>query len=106
MSARTRIKICGVSRPEDVTAAVDAGADAVGFVFHPESPRFVSLERASMLARGLPPYVTAVGLFVNAEPQEIAAAVAAIPSLVLQFHGDENASECAASGRPFLKAAR
>src|SRR5664279_1854952 len=106
MSARTRIKICGVSRPEDVAAAVDAGADAVGFVFHPDSPRFVSLEHASMLARGLPPYVTPVGLFVNAEPQAIAAAVAAIPNLVMQFHGDENAGECAAAGRPFLKAAR
>jgi phosphoribosylanthranilate isomerase len=106
MSARTRIKICGVSRPEDVAAAVEAGADAVGFVFHPGSPRLISLERAASLARELPPYVTPVGLFVNAEPATIAAAVAALPALVLQFHGDETPTQCAAAGRPFLKAAR
>ena len=106
MTARTRIKICGVSRPEDVAAAVDAGADAIGLVFYPGSPRHVSLEHAALLARELPPYVTPVGLFVNAEAQTIAAAAAAIPNLVLQFHGDESAAACAASGRPFLKAAR
>jgi len=106
MSTRTRIKICGVSRPEDVAAAVEAGADAIGFVFHPGSPRYLTPDRAQFLARSLPPYVTPVGLFVNAEPQAIAAAAAAIPSLVLQFHGDESATECAAFGRPFLKAAR
>jgi len=106
MSARTRIKICGVSRPEDVTAAVDAGADAVGFVFHPGSPRYLTAEKAGVLAAALPPYVTPVGLFVNAEPATIAAAVAAIPTLVLQFHGDETPEECAAAGRPYLRAAR
>ena len=106
MNARTRIKICGLSRPEDVTAAVDAGADAVGFVFHPGSPRFVSLAQAAALARALPPYVTPVGLFVNAEPAAISAAAAAIPALVLQFHGDETAAQCAAAGRPYLRAAR
>ena len=106
MSTRTRIKICGVSRPEDVAAAVEAGADAVGFVFHPGSPRHLRLERAAFLARGLPPYVTPVGLFVNAAAEVIAAAAAAIPNLVLQFHGDETAAECAAAGRPYLKAAR
>ena len=106
MNARTRIKICGLSRPEDVTAAVDAGADAVGFVFHPGSPRLVSLAQAVSLARALPPYVTPVGLFVNAEPAAIAAAAAAIPALVLQFHGDETAAQCAAAGRPYLRAAR
>ena len=106
MSTRTRIKICGVSRPEDVAAAADAGADAVGFVFHPASPRFLTLERAVALARELPPYVTPVGLFVNAEPATIAAATAAIPNLVLQFHGDESPTQCAAARRPFLRAAR
>ena len=100
MSARTRIKICGLSRPEDVTAAVDAGADAVGFVFHPGSPRFVSLAQAAALARELPPYVTPVGLFVNAEPAAIAAAAAAIPALVLQFHGDETPAQCGGIARP------
>jgi len=106
MSTRTRIKICGVSRPEDIAAAVDAGADAVGFVFHPGSPRFLSTERARVLAATLPPYVTPVGLFVNAEPATVAAVVAAIPALVLQFHGDETPEECAAAGRPYLRAAR
>jgi len=106
MSARTRIKICGVSRPEDIGAAVDAGADAVGFVFHPGSPRYLTPDAARVLAAALPPYVTPVGLFVNAAPATIAAAVAAIPALVLQFHGDETPEECAAAGRPYLRAAR
>ena len=106
MSGRTRIKICGVSRPEDTEAAADAGADAIGLVFHSASPRHVSIEAAAALARGLPPFVTPVGLFVNAAAATIAEACAAIPNLVLQFHGDENAGECAAAGRPFLKAAR
>ena len=106
MSARTRIKICGVSRPEDVAAAVDAGADAIGLVFHPGSPRYLTLAQAEALAKALPPYVTPVGLFVNAEPATIAAAVAAIPALVLQFHGDETPAQCAAAGRPYLRAAR
>jgi phosphoribosylanthranilate isomerase len=106
MSARTRIKICGVSRPEDVAAAVDAGADAIGLVFHPGSPRFVTLAQAESLAKALPPYVTPVGLFVNAEPAAIAAAAAAIPALVLQFHGDETPAQCAAAKRPYLRAAR
>ena len=106
MSARTRIKICGVSRPEDVAAAVDAGADAIGLVFHPGSPRYLTLAQAEALAQALPPYVTPVGLFVNAEPATIAAAVAAIPALVLQFHGDETPAQCAAARRPYLRAAR
>src|SRR4051794_24955645 len=106
MSARTRIKICGVSRPEDVAAAVDAGADAIGLVFHPGSPRFVTLAQAASLVEALPPYVTPVGLFVNAEPATIAAAAAAIPALVLQFHGDETPAQCGAAGRRYLKAAR
>ena len=106
MSARTRIKICGVSRHEDVAAAVDAGADAVGFVFHPGSPRHVTVAEAAVLAEALPPYVTPVGLFVNAEPAAIAAAAAAIPALVLQFHGDETPEQCAAAARPYLRAAR
>jgi phosphoribosylanthranilate isomerase len=106
MSERTRIKICGVSRPGDVEAAVEAGADAVGFVFHAASPRYVSLAAAAALARRLPPFVTPVGLFVNAPAAAIAAACAAIPSLVLQFHGDEGPDECAATGRAFMRAVR
>jgi len=106
MSTRTRIKICGVSRSEDVAAAVDAGADAIGLVFHPGSPRHVTLTQAVALAQALPPYVTPVGLFVNVDAATLAAVVAAIPTLVLQFHGDETPAQCAAPARPFLKAAR
>lgn len=106
MNQRTRIKICGVSREADVAAAVDAGADAVGLVFHPGSPRCVTPERAAQLARSLPPYVTPVGLFVNAPRAEIERILAAIPTLVLQFHGDEAPDACNALGRPYLRAAR
>ena len=106
MSVRTRIKICGVAQEGDIEAAVDAGADAVGFVFHPPSARCLSVERAATLARSLPPWVTPVGLFVNAPRAQIEAAVRAIPTLVLQFHGDESPAECAAHGRPYLRAVR
>jgi len=106
MSARTRIKICGLTREADVDAAVAAGADAVGFVLYERSPRHVSVERAAELARRLPPFVTPVTLFVNAAPALIASAVAAIPNLLAQFHGDETPADCAAAGRPFLRAAR
>ena len=105
MNARTRIKICGLSQRADVVAAAEAGADAIGFVFHPASPRFVTLEAAAELARGLPPFVTPVGLFVNAERAVIEAALTAIPSLLLQFHGDEPLAECASYARPFLRSA-
>ena len=106
MNQRTRIKICGVSREADVAAAVDAGADAIGLVFHPASPRFVTPERAAQLARALPPYVTPVGLFVNAPRADIDRVLALIPALVLQFHGDETPDACNAFGRPYLRAAR
>ncbi|MBX3608180.1 MAG: phosphoribosylanthranilate isomerase [Piscinibacter sp.] len=106
MTRRTRIKICGITRETDLAAAVDAGADAVGFVFYPKSPRHVSLERAAELARRLPAFVMPVGLFVNAEPEAVRAAAAAIPQLLLQFHGDETPAECSAAGRPWLRAAR
>ncbi len=106
MNQRTCIKICGLTREADVDAAVDAGADAVGFVLYDKSPRHVSLARATELARRLPPFVMPVGLFVNAGEGEIDAATAAIPQLLLQFHGDESAQDCARAGRPFLRAAR
>lgn len=106
MSHRTRIKICGLTREQDVDAAVAAGADAVGFVFYGASPRAVSIERAAVLAHRLPPFVTPVGLFVNAQHAEIEAACAAIPALLLQFHGDETPADCMRWQRPFLRAAR
>lgn len=106
MHQHTRIKICGLTQEADVDAAVDAGADAVGLVFYRRSPRHVTLERAVALARRLPPFVTPVGLFVNAAPAEVAEACAAVPQLVLQFHGDETPEACEAAGRPYLRAAR
>ncbi|MFM2058112.1 MAG: hypothetical protein RLY71_2497 [Pseudomonadota bacterium] len=106
MLQRTRIKICGLTREADVDAAVAAGADAIGLVLYPKSPRAVTLARAAELARRLPPFVTPVGLFVNATEDEVRAACAAIPTLLLQFHGDERVAECERFGRPYLRAAR
>ena len=106
MNQRTRIKICGLSRDVDIDAAVEAGADAVGFVFHPGSSRFVEVDTAARLARRLPPFVTPVALFVNAAPAQVRTVIDAIPSVVLQFHGDETPAECSAFARPFLKVAR
>ncbi|MDQ6684713.1 MAG: phosphoribosylanthranilate isomerase [Pseudomonadota bacterium] len=103
---RTRIKICGVRSGEDIAAAAAAGADAIGFVFYAASSRAISVARAGELARALPPLLTPVGLFVNAAAEEVEAACAAIPDLLLQFHGDETAAECQLHGRPYLKAVR
>lgn len=104
--AKTRIKMCGLTRPQDMQAAVDAGADAVGLVFYPPSPRHVGLEQAAALARQVPPFVTLVGLFVNADPAQVQASLAALPIHLLQFHGDEDDAYCRQFGRPFIKAAR
>ena len=106
MTLRTRIKICGLTRESDLETAVECGADAVGFVLYARSPRAVTVSRAAELARRLPPFVTPVCLFVNAAPSEIAAAVAAMPSALLQFHGDETPADCQRPGRPYLRAAR
>ena len=108
-SHRTRIKICGLTREQDVDAAVEAGADAVGFVLYPRSPRFVSAQRAGELARRLPPFVTPVLLFVDETLEGVRAACAEVPAATLQFHGDETAAYCreATGGtRPYLRAAR
>ncbi|MGB7479841.1 MAG: phosphoribosylanthranilate isomerase [Burkholderiaceae bacterium] len=110
MSARTRIKICGLTRAEDVDAAVAAGADAIGFVFYPASARYIAPAAAAALIARVPPFVTTVGLFVNAGADEVAAAVAEAPVSLLQFHGDESSEQCGASAdcvrRPFLRAMR
>ena len=103
---RTRIKICGITREEDLDAAVHAGADAVGFVRYAKSPRHVSAERAAALAARLPPFVTPVLLWVQADPAEIADGAARIPNAVHQFHGDETPEQCRAAGRPYLRAVR
>ena len=106
MNQRTRIKLCGLTREADVDAAVEAGADALGFVLYERSPRFVTLARAVELAQRLPPFVTPVGLFVNASEADVDAASAAIPQLLLQFHGDETPLACRRAARPYLRAAR
>lgn len=110
MNTRTRIKICGLTREQDVDAAVAAGADAVGFVLYEKSPRHVTPERAAELARRLPPFVTPVLLSVNADATKIIASCAAIPGATVQFHGDETPADCLLASqngaRPFLRAAR
>ena len=102
----TRIKICGLTREADVDAAIAAGADAIGFVFYPKSSRYVTPERAAELAKRLPPFVTPVGLFVNASDAELGSALSALPNMLVQFHGDETPAECARIQRPFIRAAR
>lgn len=105
---RTRIKICGLTREQDVDAAVEAGADAIGLVMYPKSPRYVSAERAAVLARRLPPFVTPVLLFVNEPLASLRAACELVPAALLQFHGDETPEYCrqAAGTHPYLRAAR
>jgi phosphoribosylanthranilate isomerase len=107
---RTRIKICGLTREQDVDAAVDAGADAVGFVLYPASPRGVTAARASQLASRLPPFISPVLLFVNESPVASQQALAAVPGALAQFHGDESPDQCwEGSGRGahrFMRAAR
>ncbi len=103
---RTRIKICGLTRETEVDAAVQAGADAVGFVLWAGSARHVTPARAAALAARLPPFVMPVLLLVNASADEVQAAVRLVPQALLQFHGDESPAECEAAGRPYLRAAR
>lgn len=108
--ARTRIKICGLTREQDIDAAVAAGADAVGFVQYEKSPRHVTLERAAELASRLPPFVTPVLLFVNEVPARVLESLQHLPNAWAQFHGDETAQQClesTANGRhPYLRVAR
>ena len=93
-TARTRIKICGLTREQDVDAAVHAGADAIGFVLYPASPRAVTVERAAQLAALLPPFVTPVLLFVNESAQNTVDALSKVPGAIAQFHGDESPAQC------------
>ena len=107
---RTRIKICGLTREQDIDDAVSAGVDAIGFVMYPQSPRAVSVERAAELATRLPAFVTPVLLFVNETPEAIAHACMHVPGAWLQFHGDETADHCRkiarTLGRRWIRAAR
>ena len=103
---RTRIKICGLTRPEDVDAAVEAGVDAIGLVFYPASPRFVQIETARQLVRRLPAWMACVGLFVNASREQILRTSDAVGLSHLQLHGDETPMDCQGFGRPVIKAIR
>ncbi len=104
MTERVRVKICGLTRVDDVRAAVAAGADALGFNCYSGSPRHVPLDRLRELAAATPPFVTPVLLFVNAHRAQVDAGLAAVPHALLQFHGDEEADFCASFGRPYIKA--
>ena len=103
---RTRIKICGITREHDLDAAVNAGADALGFVFYPPSPRHLDLRRAAELVRRVPPFVTRVGLFVNPDRALLAETLAEVDLDLIQFQGDESPAFCEQFGRPYLKVAR
>ena len=103
---RTRVKICGLTREQDVDAAVAAGADAIGLVFYRPSARFVEIEQAARLCRRVPPFVTIVALFVNPERAEVERVLEHLPVQLLQFHGDEDEAFCASFGRPYMKAIR
>jgi phosphoribosylanthranilate isomerase len=103
---RTRVKICGITRVTDAVAAAEAGADAIGLVFYPSSPRHVEVEQAQAIMRELPAFVTTVALFVNADASTVAEVVDATGVDLLQFHGDETPEFCAAQRRPWLRAVR
>ena len=107
MSARrTRVKICGMTRAEDVRVAAEAGADAIGLVFYPPSPRCLTVDRARALAAEAPPFVATVALFVNAPADDVRAVVDRVRPSLLQFHGEETPAYCAQFGVPYLKACR
>ena len=103
---RTRIKICGITRPADARAAADAGADAIGLVFYPPSPRYLSTERAAGIRDALPPFVQSVALFVNPDASQVAQVLGRVRPAMLQFHGEETPEFCAQFGVPFVKACR
>jgi phosphoribosylanthranilate isomerase len=101
---RTRIKICGITRVEDAADAVRFGADAIGLVFYPPSPRAVSLAQAKAIVKSIPPFVTVVGLFVNQDRTTIEQCIDEVQIDLLQFHGDESAQACSGYTRPWIKA--
>ena len=103
---RTRIKICGITRAEDARAAAECGADAIGLVFYPPSPRYLSTERAVELRDALPPFVQTVALFVNPDAAQVAQVLQRVRPALLQFHGGETPEFCGQFGVPFVKACR
>lgn len=104
--SRTRVKICGITRLDDVDAAVNAGADALGFVFYAPSPRAVTAQQALPLVMATAPFVNTVGLFVDADADYVRTVLAELPLSLLQFHGEEDNAFCASFGKPWIKALR
>ncbi len=102
----TRVKICGITRVEDGLVCAQLGADAIGLVFYAPSPRHVSVEQARVIMAALPPFITTVGLFVDADPTEVSAVLRQLPLDMLQFHGNESPNYCQGFNRPYLKAVR
>jgi phosphoribosylanthranilate isomerase len=103
---RTRVKICGITRPQDAEFVAEMGADAIGLVFYSASPRAVTVAQASQIVASLPPFVSVVALFVNAAVSEVEACLASLPVDILQFHGDESPDYCVQFGLPYMKAIR
>ena len=103
---RTRVKICGITRAQDACAAAEAGADAIGLVFYPPSPRYLSTERAVEIRDALPPFVQTVALFVNPDAAQVAQVIGRLRPSLLQFHGEETPQFCAQFGTPYVKACR
>ena len=103
---RTRVKICGITRPGDARAAAEAGADAIGLVFYPPSPRFLSVERAIEIRDAVPAFVQTVALFVNPDAAQVAQVIGRVKPALLQFHGDETPQFCTQFGMPYVKACR
>jgi len=103
---KTRSKICGITRSEDALSAASAGADAIGLVFYPKSPRAVTIEQACAICAVLPPFVSVVGLFVDADHFEVEDVINAVPLDLLQFHGEETPAQCEAFKKPYIKAIR
>ena len=103
---RTRVKVCGITRTQDARAAAEAGADAIGLVFYPQSPRFLSVERAVEIRDALPPFVQSIALFVNPDAAQVAQVLGRLRPGALQFHGDETPQFCGQFGVPWIKACR
>lgn len=101
---RTRVKICGITRPEDALVAAECGVDAIGLVFYPKSPRYVDAEQAKIIIAALPPFVTTVGLFMDTQADDIYLVVKSVPLDCLQFHGDECPADCGRYDLPYIKA--